>query len=154
MIPARLAHAVKTTQTKGAPTNIRDAPKSRCETRVVQFALASFGDARATRCKSSLPNQSFLPRSMRWPSAVHVYTLRHPNAERIAHALKSAVLDHAASVMIGDREHDMLGAVHDRIYHAGVLWGYGSEEPSLGERPVQPSSVNKGERLWEAAQHR
>jgi phosphoglycolate phosphatase len=30
--------------------------------------------------------------------------------------------------MIGDREHDMSGAVRNNVYPAGVLWGYGSEE--------------------------
>ena len=49
-------------------------------------------------------------------------------SELIAHVLKCANLDAAASVMIGDREHDMLGAVHNRIYPVGVLWGYGSED--------------------------
>jgi phosphoglycolate phosphatase len=49
-------------------------------------------------------------------------------SELIAHALRSAALDPAESVMIGDREHDMLGAVHNRVYPAGVLWGYGSDE--------------------------
>jgi phosphoglycolate phosphatase len=48
--------------------------------------------------------------------------------EVIAHALKSADLDPAASIMIGDREHDMLGAIHNRVYPVGVLWGYGSAE--------------------------
>jgi phosphoglycolate phosphatase len=49
-------------------------------------------------------------------------------SELIAHALRSAALDPAASVMIGDREHDMLGAVRNHVYPAGVLWGYGSDE--------------------------
>jgi phosphoglycolate phosphatase len=49
-------------------------------------------------------------------------------AELIAHALQSAALDPAATVMIGDREHDMLGAVHNDVYPAVVLWGYGSEQ--------------------------
>lgn len=49
-------------------------------------------------------------------------------SELIDHALRSAGLDPAASVMIGDREHDMLGAVRNNVYPAGVLWGYGSDE--------------------------
>ena len=46
----------------------------------------------------------------------------------IEHVLKTAGLDPAESVMIGDREHDMIGAVRNRVYPAGVLWGYGSDE--------------------------
>ncbi len=30
--------------------------------------------------------------------------------------------------MIGDREHDMLGAKHCNIPRLGVLWGYGSKK--------------------------
>jgi phosphoglycolate phosphatase len=30
--------------------------------------------------------------------------------------------------MIGDREHDIVGATENRIYGFGVLWGYGTEE--------------------------
>ena len=48
--------------------------------------------------------------------------------ELIAHVLANAGLDPLDSVMIGDREHDMLGAVHNGVYPAGVLWGYGSDE--------------------------
>ncbi len=46
----------------------------------------------------------------------------------IAHALERANLDAAATIMIGDREHDMHGAVHNRVFPVGVLWGYGSQE--------------------------
>jgi phosphoglycolate phosphatase len=49
-------------------------------------------------------------------------------SELVGHALRSAGLDPAASVMIGDREHDMVGAVRNNVYPAGVLWGYGSCE--------------------------
>jgi phosphoglycolate phosphatase len=49
-------------------------------------------------------------------------------SELIEHALRTAGLDPEASVMIGDREHDMIGAVRNHVYPAGVLWGYGSDE--------------------------
>lgn len=52
-------------------------------------------------------------------------------SELIAHVLKSASLDPAASVMIGDREHDMGGAVRNHVFPAGVVWGYGSAEELL-----------------------
>lgn len=49
-------------------------------------------------------------------------------SELIAYVLKQADLDPAASIMIGDREHDMIGAVRNQVYAVGALWGYGSEE--------------------------
>lgn len=49
-------------------------------------------------------------------------------SELIEHVLATAALDPAESVMIGDREHDMFGAVRNRVYPAGVLWGYGAQE--------------------------
>jgi phosphoglycolate phosphatase len=68
-------------------------------------------------------------------------------AELIAHALNTADLDPAASVMIGDREHDMLGAVRNEVYPVGVLWGYGSEEElrSAGAKRllVAPTEIPK-----------
>ena len=49
-------------------------------------------------------------------------------SDLLQHAIRSAGLDPAATVMIGDREYDMLGAVRNHVYPAGVLWGYGSDE--------------------------
>jgi phosphoglycolate phosphatase len=53
-------------------------------------------------------------------------------SELIAHALQSADLDAAATVMIGDREHDVLGALRNNVYPVGALWGYGSDEELRG----------------------
>jgi phosphoglycolate phosphatase len=39
-------------------------------------------------------------------------------------------------IMIGDRDHDVLGAMHHRIPCIGVLWGYGSIEELLGAGAV------------------
>ena len=52
-------------------------------------------------------------------------------AELIAHVLQSAALDARDSIMIGDREHDMLGAIRNDVYPVGVLWGYGTAEELL-----------------------
>ena len=52
---------------------------------------------------------------------------RSEKSELIAYALKTAALDPAASTMIGDREHDMRGAVRNHVRPVGVLWGYGSD---------------------------
>ncbi len=49
-------------------------------------------------------------------------------SELIEHVLQVAALDPTESVMIGDREHDMFGAVRNHVYPAGVLWGYGSHD--------------------------
>jgi phosphoglycolate phosphatase len=51
---------------------------------------------------------------------------RSDKAELIAHVLAHAELNPANTLMIGDREHDMLGAVHNNVYPIGALWGYGS----------------------------
>ena len=47
----------------------------------------------------------------------------------IAHAIKCCELNDLSSViMVGDREHDVLGAACFGISSIGVLWGYGSRE--------------------------
>ena len=46
----------------------------------------------------------------------------------IAYALQEMKLDPKTCLMIGDREHDIVGARNNGIDTIGVLWGYGSEE--------------------------
>lgn len=46
----------------------------------------------------------------------------------IAHILEREGIAPADAVMIGDREHDMIGAKANGVSGIGVLWGYGSEE--------------------------
>lgn len=46
----------------------------------------------------------------------------------IAHILKREQLDSREVIMIGDRKHDMIGALNNRLRGIGVLWGYGSRE--------------------------
>ncbi|HMN43520.1 MAG TPA: HAD hydrolase-like protein [Povalibacter sp.] len=53
-------------------------------------------------------------------------------SELIAHVLERTGIDAAATVMIGDREHDMLGATRNGVFPAGVLWGYGTDEELRG----------------------
>lgn len=53
-------------------------------------------------------------------------------SELIAHALERTGIDAASTVMIGDREHDMLGAVRNGVFPAGVLWGYGTDAELRG----------------------
>jgi phosphoglycolate phosphatase len=49
-------------------------------------------------------------------------------AELIRGILAQHSLDPAATLMIGDREHDIIGARKNGLRSIGVLWGYGSRE--------------------------
>lgn len=51
---------------------------------------------------------------------------RSDKAEIIAHILKREGTDPKQAIMIGDREHDMIGANKNGIPAIGVLWGYGT----------------------------
>ena len=54
---------------------------------------------------------------------------RVKKADVIAHALKSCNITYLSGVvMVGDREHDVLGAAHFSIDSIGVLYGYGDRE--------------------------
>ncbi len=56
-------------------------------------------------------------------------TTRYRKADVIAYALKSCrIADRSAAVMIGDREHDILGARQRGLDSIGVAYGYGSRE--------------------------
>jgi phosphoglycolate phosphatase len=46
----------------------------------------------------------------------------------IRHAMTEQNLNPSETVMIGDREHDIIGANENKIASIGVLWGYGSLE--------------------------
>ncbi len=46
----------------------------------------------------------------------------------IAHILQNESISSSATIMIGDREHDMIGAKANRISGYGILWGYGSQK--------------------------
>lgn len=51
---------------------------------------------------------------------------RANKADLIAHILRQQGISASDAVMIGDREHDMIGAVRNRVPAIGALWGYGS----------------------------
>jgi phosphoglycolate phosphatase len=53
---------------------------------------------------------------------------RSVKAELIAHLLEREGIASGASVMIGDRRHDIEGATAHGLPALGVLWGYGSRE--------------------------
>lgn len=46
----------------------------------------------------------------------------------ISHILRAEGLSPSETAMIGDREHDMIGAKENSISAIGVLWGYGSKD--------------------------
>lgn len=75
---------------------------------------------------------------------------RRTKAQVIDHALRELEIhadpdltDHV--IMVGDRDHDVHGAMHHRITCIGVTWGYGSIEELLGAGAValaeSPSDV-------------
>ncbi len=57
---------------------------------------------------------------------------RDPKQEVIAYAMEQLHLTDPSSVlMIGDRDHDVLGATANGMDCAGVLWGFGGKEELL-----------------------
>src|ERR1700694_5084136 len=48
------------------------------------------------------------------------------NTQLISHVLNSESLAAASTIMIGDRAHDVVGALANGIRPIGALWGYGS----------------------------
>jgi phosphoglycolate phosphatase len=50
----------------------------------------------------------------------------------LEYALKQAAVDPSKTLMIGDRSHDMVGAVNNGMKGIGVLYGYGSRDELLG----------------------
>ena len=55
---------------------------------------------------------------------------RNTKGKVIAYCLREYGLDPAAAIMVGDREHDVLGAQENGIPCIGVTWGYG-DRPEL-----------------------
>jgi phosphoglycolate phosphatase len=81
----------------------------------------------------------------RFFDAVYGAELDHRNADKAALLgvlMREQGLDPTATVMIGDREHDAIGARANGLPCIGVTWGYGSREElrragvtTLAERP-------------------
>lgn len=53
---------------------------------------------------------------------------RVDKTDLLAYALTETGADPAACAMIGDREHDIIGAVNNGLYPVGVLYGYGTQD--------------------------
>jgi phosphoglycolate phosphatase len=75
---------------------------------------------------------------------------RGEKPELLAHVLEVERLDPRATVMVGDRRHDVLGARAHRLGSVGVLWGYGSREELL-EAGAHALCAHPGELLEAAA---
>lgn len=56
---------------------------------------------------------------------------RNRKGQVIAYALKEFFIDPSTAVMVGDREHDILGAKENGLPAIGVTFGYGSPEELL-----------------------
>ena len=66
---------------------------------------------------------------------------RDAKADVIAHVLATHALDVGDCVMIGDREHDIIGASTHQMQSIGVLYGFGSEDElrQAGASAIAPS---------------
>lgn len=53
---------------------------------------------------------------------------RTDKTDLIAHILDTERLAPEETVMVGDRRHDVVGALRNRVRPLGVLWGFGSRE--------------------------
>lgn len=53
---------------------------------------------------------------------------RNKKADVIQYALESFNIEKSSAVMIGDREHDIIGAKENNLDSIGVLYGYGSRD--------------------------
>lgn len=53
---------------------------------------------------------------------------RSDKTSLISHILQTELLTSSVAAMIGDREHDMVGAKQSGISAFGVLWGYGAKD--------------------------
>lgn len=51
---------------------------------------------------------------------------RTDKSDLLAHILEETGIDPDTTVMVGDRHHDVIGAIRNRIRPVGVAWGYGS----------------------------
>ena len=57
---------------------------------------------------------------------------RSNKGDLIGHVLQDQSIASHESVMIGDRKHDILGAISNEVPGIGVLWGYGSRDELEG----------------------
>jgi phosphoglycolate phosphatase len=61
---------------------------------------------------------------------------RSDKGELIRHVMETNGLPLTSAVMIGDRKHDIIGAVKNQIHSIGVGYGFGSREELIAQRPT------------------
>jgi phosphoglycolate phosphatase len=61
---------------------------------------------------------------------------RSNKEELIAYVLAAESISAGSTVMVGDREHDVRGAITNGVTPLGVLWGYGSRQELTGAGAV------------------
>ncbi len=73
---------------------------------------------------------------------------RSNKGELIAHIVRAEALSSGSTFMVGDRGHDVIGALANGVVPVGALWGYGSREELsaagatiLCERPVMLTAL-------------
>lgn len=73
---------------------------------------------------------------------------RSDKVELISYILKAECISRAGTFMVGDREHDMVGALANGVSGIGALWGYGSSKElleagaaALCERPIDLAMI-------------
>ncbi|MFZ2174040.1 MAG: HAD-IA family hydrolase [Rhodococcus sp. (in: high G+C Gram-positive bacteria)] len=81
---------------------------------------------------------------------------RRAKSDVIAHSLQALGVDATEGtttdvLMIGDREHDVLGAAHWGIPAVFVEWGYGSPAEATGAHSSAPTTGTLGKMLDDAA---
>ncbi len=79
---------------------------------------------------------------------------RTDKIDLIAHVLVKSHLHPMHTVMIGDRHHDVVGAITNGVGAVGVLWGYGSREEllSAGAQMLLDAPSELGSMIFHNAQ--
>lgn len=72
-------------------------------------------------------------------------TSRSKKGQVIAYALKEFGVDPATAIMVGDREHDVIGAKENNLPCVGVTFGYGSREELVSSGAI--AAVDSPEEL-------
>lgn len=78
---------------------------------------------------------------------------RNDKAHLISHILQRESIARSETIMIGDREHDMIGAQATGVHGFGVLWGYGTKD-ELRAAGAQAFIETPTELVSALAQHR
>ncbi len=68
-----------------------------------------------------------LHRHFKWTFGSELDGTRSDKTSLISHILQRELIAPSETSMIGDREHDIIGAKENGIYGFGVLWGYGTK---------------------------